>query len=250
MPSICSCLSKTLRTVDLFPTSNLLRYKGDPEYTTATGGVVSISVITIFIILFASMGYKTMRKSIIHSSTNTEFENEPLPLTVTTSPEGGFMFAVTIWGVNLTESYKYFDVDIVQETYKGINNRVSSNTIKMVPCTPEHFSFGEELAKTYDNFNLSGSLCPPLGQQLHVRGKWESPIFEYFKIVISRCNSTLDPSCVDNSTFALIEEAYQQFFVLLPLINTFINPGSEKYKSNYLDSRNYFFFSSSQGVSS
>lgn len=136
MPSICSCLSKTLRTVDLFPTSNLLRYKGDPEYTTATGGVVSISVITIFIILFASMGYKTMRKSIIHSSTNTEFENEPSPLTVTTSPEGGFMFAVTIWGVNLTESYKFFDVDIVQETYKGINNRVSSNTIKMVPCTP------------------------------------------------------------------------------------------------------------------
>ena len=61
--------NKVLKKVDLFPTTNFIRYNSDHEYTTATGGFASIAVITIFVVLFASMGLKTIDRSIIRSTT-------------------------------------------------------------------------------------------------------------------------------------------------------------------------------------
>ena len=69
MPSFLSTISKAFRAIDLFPTSRLLRYNGESEYTTTTGGVVSAGAIMVFIILFSSMGLKTANKEIITSST-------------------------------------------------------------------------------------------------------------------------------------------------------------------------------------
>ena len=63
--SWCRCLQNTLRKFDLFPANQFLRYKGDPEYTTATGGIISLFVITIFIILFATMGIQTAKRELI-----------------------------------------------------------------------------------------------------------------------------------------------------------------------------------------
>ena len=64
----CRCLQNYLRKFDLFPASQFLRYRGDPEYTTATGGIISLGVITIFIILFAAMGIQTAKREIIEAS--------------------------------------------------------------------------------------------------------------------------------------------------------------------------------------
>ena len=62
MPTCLSFLKKLLQTLDLFPNSNFLRYNGDDKYTTVTGGVLSIGIIVIFVILFASMGLQTANK--------------------------------------------------------------------------------------------------------------------------------------------------------------------------------------------
>lgn len=50
------CFSSLLRNFDFFPANQLFRYKGEDAYTTATGGVCSIIIIIIFIILFISAG--------------------------------------------------------------------------------------------------------------------------------------------------------------------------------------------------
>ena len=71
MPSFYSVVSKVLRSVDLFPTSKLMRYNGDSEYTTTTGGVVSTTIIIVFVILFSSMGMRTVNREIIFSSVST-----------------------------------------------------------------------------------------------------------------------------------------------------------------------------------
>ena len=84
--TIKSTITKLLRFIDLFPNSQLLRYKGDPEYTTATGGFVSLSVIVILIILFASMGFRTINRKIITSSTSTSYSSNPSSLSFKTSP--------------------------------------------------------------------------------------------------------------------------------------------------------------------
>jgi hypothetical protein len=72
MPSFFKTSSKFFRKVDLFPTTKLLRYNGETEYTTTTGGIISVAVIVIFVVLFANMGVKTVRKEIITSDSFTQ----------------------------------------------------------------------------------------------------------------------------------------------------------------------------------
>ena len=73
MPSARYCIKKILKHVDLFSTTQFLRYNGEDSYTTATGGVVSIAVISILVILFASMGVRTVNKQIITSNISHKY---------------------------------------------------------------------------------------------------------------------------------------------------------------------------------
>ena len=84
--SIKTYLKRALRVIDLFPNNNLFRYKGEPEYTTITGGVASLLILTVFVILFASMGLKTINKQIISSSQSVQYESNPSKLSVKFGP--------------------------------------------------------------------------------------------------------------------------------------------------------------------
>ena len=68
MPSCLTNIKKFLKVVDLFPYSTFLRYNSDDYYSTSTGGIISIGIIIVFIILFASMGIKTVNKKIIYTA--------------------------------------------------------------------------------------------------------------------------------------------------------------------------------------
>lgn len=48
------CLLEFFKCFDLFATTSFLRYKQDDSYSTASGGIVSLVVITIFLVLFAN----------------------------------------------------------------------------------------------------------------------------------------------------------------------------------------------------
>ena len=86
MPSLCSRVHAAFRSVDLFPSSKLVRYNGETEYTSTTGGIISMAVIAIFIVLFASMGLKTVRKELITAEFDKQNEINPSELTFTASP--------------------------------------------------------------------------------------------------------------------------------------------------------------------
>ena len=48
------CFKEAFKLVDVFSTTEFLRYKGDPEYRTVTGGVTSLVIIVLFLTLFFS----------------------------------------------------------------------------------------------------------------------------------------------------------------------------------------------------
>lgn len=113
-----SKLNKFFRGVDLFPTSKLIRYNGESEYTTVTGGLISTAVLVIFIILFSSMGIRTIRKEIIITSKETAKDIEPGELNVTLGPGHDFMFAIFVNRINLNaKSNRLFDVNLYQEKF-------------------------------------------------------------------------------------------------------------------------------------
>jgi hypothetical protein len=79
-------LSSFLRWGDMFSTSQLLRYKGDTDYNTVTGGFVSITVIILFAALFTNIGLQTANRQIINASISYQSEVDPSPLQLKAGP--------------------------------------------------------------------------------------------------------------------------------------------------------------------
>ena len=105
------CL-KIIRMFDFFQSSKLLRYNGDAEYKSTTGGCTTVAVVAILIALFYSMGLRTIRKEIIFSSTESVNELEPSGMDVTLGPNGDMMFSVSILGLNLSSVPRLFDIKV------------------------------------------------------------------------------------------------------------------------------------------
>ena len=95
---LLSFFGKMIRELDLFPNPQLLRYNGSPDYKTTMGGLISISVITILVILFFNMAVKTATKQIITSSTAFSNQADPSESRIKMSPSGDMMFALSFFG--------------------------------------------------------------------------------------------------------------------------------------------------------
>jgi hypothetical protein len=85
-------------------------------------------------------------------------------MSVVTSVEGGFMFAVALSGYSLTDpSVTYFDISLYQNYFSPLYNIINSTRVPLVACTPDHFAFNSDILSLYYKFNLKHSLCPPIG---------------------------------------------------------------------------------------
>ena len=82
------------------------------------------------------MGLKTANREIITTSINNEYESDPSEMTVKTSPEGGFMFSIYLFGVDLSSTTnRMFDVAVNWQLYVPLMSMVNQTTLTMVPCT-------------------------------------------------------------------------------------------------------------------
>lgn len=78
---------------DLFCSPISLRYKNDNDYKTLTGGIVSILLIILFLIVFYQKSMETLRLSNIISSTTIFEEVNPSLVNTTTKT---FMFVIGV----------------------------------------------------------------------------------------------------------------------------------------------------------
>ena len=76
---------------------------------------------------------------------------------------------------------------------------------------------------------LAAHLCPQLGYTFRLQGKPSSIQFKMLNINVSRCNSTLDFTCVNDTVYAGLEATVGRFVMAVPYINRNINPGSDNY---------------------
>ena len=144
------------------------------------------------------------------------------------------MFSIMLFGFNLNSAQRPFDFTLQQLTHTTGYNLSSEVNVSLVQCTEQHFAFNDELKTSYTRLRMQNALCPPLGHEFTVEGKVSGDLFKTFKILVDRCNATADPTCMDDATFAAIESNLGQFSLIIPIINTNINAGSDKYKEFYI----------------
>lgn len=110
---VFKALKRIIGKMDLFSSIQLLRFDGDAETKTFTGGVFSLAIIIYLLSTFSTMVFETFSKLIITSATDTTQDNEPEPIyLLTTDNASHFMIGVEVWHFDLNTGPRYFDVEL------------------------------------------------------------------------------------------------------------------------------------------
>lgn len=100
---LCKGVRQLVMKCDLFRTTEYFRYKGEPEYRTLTGGVCSVILVSVFIIVFANSIISTFAKSSLSYGYDLiQNTTDSLSITCTTKESTKFMFAVGLDGFDMS----------------------------------------------------------------------------------------------------------------------------------------------------
>jgi hypothetical protein len=116
---------------DLFSFEKFIRFKKEDEFKTATGGVCSIVLIVLFVVLFSSTALATFRKDEASHQILEVRMDEPLMLGAT--QEERFQLAVGILGANLMDLPAYFNVQLLAKVSQR-GKLVSQKEYNLEPC--------------------------------------------------------------------------------------------------------------------
>lgn len=118
----------------------MLRYQSDTEFKTITGGIITISIIVMVMIGFASMIIDTLKRTAITSSLNVQKSSDPTYYELKTDPEKMFMFGVVLqplhisFIVDIANGPRYFDISMYLTHMKaGIVAEMTE--VPLVSCT-------------------------------------------------------------------------------------------------------------------
>jgi hypothetical protein len=222
-------LRKFIKNFDLFSTSKFLRYGEDEDYKTASGGLCSLIVFIVFLVLFMSTAIQTVNMQIINWSSSSELLFDPSETIIPINPpHNPFVFGIKLFGVNLNDNAsRLFDIVMVERHYQNGLIELPNKTISLVPCTLQHFSLTDEIEKAASTLQIENWLCPPLNYSFSLQGKFTSPDMKEIEIGVYKCNDALDPSrpCANSTTIDQHELYFEQFILSLNYINPLINPG-------------------------
>lgn len=235
MTKILAKIKGLLKSGDLFTTSQLLRYRKESDYGTATGGFVSVAVFIVFAALFWNLGIQTANMELINSSMSIISESDPSPVEITAGIKGGFMFGVAIIGLNLSDPLvTYFNITLTQRFFGPLYTPINATQIPLVQCTPAHFTFNQEIENYFKRFPVNNALCPTLDSKFQVGGRVTSDVFSFLSLQISKCNASVNPRCASDAQIAFIQSQLGYFTIGLPMINTLINAGDLDYVRLYV----------------
>lgn len=181
MTKFSAKIRSLLKSGDLFTTSQLLRYRKESDYGTATGGFISIAVFIVFAALFWNLGIQTANMELINSSVSIVSESDPSFVEIVAGPKGGFMFGLAIIGLNLNDPLvTYFNITLTQRFFGPLYSLINVTQVELVQCTKAHFAFNQEIENYFKRFPINNALCPALNTHFQVGGRVTSDIFSTF----------------------------------------------------------------------
>ena len=203
------------------------------------------------IIAFSLMN--TFNKKIIISSSSTEHHLDPTYFRINANVQNNFLFAVGLKSLDLTSKKQFFSikVDHLSFTKNGSTTIRNQTSIKMVPCTIDHFEGGnQQITASFHNIGLSKWLCPPKNYEFSFEGKFTSEKFKYFRIFVEKCVPSNTTECATTQEIDDYMTQNEGGTVNTYFLNTVINPGDTEYLNYFLEDSNYFTFSTETGVTS
>ena len=216
---------------DFFAHGTFTRYRHGDSFPTLTGGFISVIWVSLFVGMFANLALDTFNNNIIASELSVSFDNDPTSAPLISSPSNNFMFAIGITGINLAGSQRYFDISLRDRTNTKYSNGTKTSvklSVPLEPCTLSHWEgVSESITESYTSLSFSEWLCPPIGYNFALEGKYTSSVFRFADIRINSCtanNSNFpNTTCLNQTDIDTFLTSMGQFTFNFYYINRVIN---------------------------
>jgi hypothetical protein len=158
-------LKRAVSSIDMFYSSEMLRYDTDTEYKTITGGIITISIVAMVTIGFASMIVDTLNRTAITANLNIQKSNDPTYYDLRADPASMFMFGVMLqpidveFIVDIANGPRYFDISLILYHLKD-GAIFNATDIPLVPCTDQHWSVLPGVVEKKQVYQYEKWLCP------------------------------------------------------------------------------------------
>jgi hypothetical protein len=137
------------------------------------------------------------------------------------------MFGILVNNIDLNSGSRLFDVTLDQEIYTAGFVLQSTTSITLEPCTDQHFNFQSGLSNLNSKFPVTTGICPTIGQEFNIQGRFTSDLFSQLKLKLIRCDPVTDRTCAPDATLTSeLARVGGIFQLLIPIVTLNINPGS------------------------
>lgn len=177
---VLKTLKSLIYKLDMFCSSELLRYNAESQYKTLTGGILSLAIVCVIAGGFFNMVLDTLDRVTITSSLITTKRSDPPLATLIPNSENMLMMGFSIQSIDLSylvdlnHGPQYFSL---QMKMIQINFGIPTVTVvPLEPCTKEHWDMMPEFVEGFDSFGVAGWQCLPLGLPLPLQGTYTSPV--------------------------------------------------------------------------
>lgn len=204
---------------DFFSTTELIRYREEPDFKTFTGGIFSLAIIILLAVIFSSMSISAVNREHIEWTSQTFKDSIPPTLEL---PFNTFNIGVELEGFNLSSPVQYFDIVMTLFEFKG---KILDKTTKipLSTCRREDWALNEAILGNFDRMKATNWLCPDVNSRFEVAGKWASDIFTFVSIDVLKCGSS-NPNATCASPEAIDEALTNIVHYSVYYINAQITP--------------------------
>ena len=139
---------------------------------------------------------------------------------------------VGIQNLDLASKKQFFSIKVDQLSITKNRTGLFRNqtSIKMVPCTIDHFEGGnQQITASFHNIGLSKWLCPPKNYEFSFEGKFTSENFRYVRIFVEKCVPSNTTECATTQEIDEYITKNEGGTVYTYFLNTVINHGDSKY---------------------
>jgi hypothetical protein len=130
---IMKMLKIFLRKIDLFSSPQLLRYRNETNYSTLTGGTLSLMIIIIFSAILIQQSIEVITMSSINSQDFTYYVENPTYTSFAFDDQTKFILGVGITGLNLSDTQRYFDILLSTQVY-SYGNMINETFYPLQQC--------------------------------------------------------------------------------------------------------------------
>lgn len=234
--------SHKVKSFDRYGKLITFTFKGEEEYKSCCGGVISLTIL-IILILYAQLmltilfGKKDTKKVNYGLAKDLLKDTDEVSLSTTTF-SFGLQAKTSTFDLTTDETYLFLEINQVYAYTDASDNILyTTDNIDYDQCGSTYFKYDEQWV--LDDFGISEYICPT-SSNFVIQGNEFSDSYRYFEIIISKCTNGTRPG-VTWQTASDIEDAIDDLNVDLSIVNSYFD--FDDYNNpihTYLDDRYSF----------